>query len=176
MQNSNRPGDAAEVEGNAPDAGQDVKEAASPSYTERLEQQVRNEHDMYLRALADFDNYRRRVDRDRATAAQTGKRDIILAMIEALDGFDRALRQMGDAPPGVIDGLMAIQRRLLSVLEAQGVTPFNSVGERFNPELHEAVAAAQGDAHQPGEVVEEIQRGYRWGDNVLRPASVRVAQ
>jgi molecular chaperone GrpE len=62
------------------------------------------------------------------------------------------------------------------VLEAQGVTPFSSVGEAFSPELHEAIASVKTDAYQPGVVVDEVQRGYRWGEAVLRPARVRVAQ
>jgi molecular chaperone GrpE len=132
---------------------------------------------MYMRALADFDNYRRRVERERTSAAQSGKREIILSMIEALDGFDRALQQMGnDADSSVVEGLQAIRRRLQAVLEAQGVTPFSSLGEVFNPELHEAIGSVKTDASAPGVVVDEAQRGYRWGETVLRPARVRVAQ
>src|ERR1700686_4603113 len=121
MPNSNKPSEATEGNGK-------VATNASPPDIEQLQEQVRKEHEMYLRALADFDNYRRRVERERASAAQSGKREIILSMIEALDGFDRAL-QIGDSNPSVLEGLQAIHRRLLAVLEAQGVTPFSSVGE-----------------------------------------------
>jgi molecular chaperone GrpE len=175
MPNSNKPNDGTEGNGK-------VTTSASPSNNaeasdvERLQEQVRKEHEMYLRALADFDNFRRRVERERASAAQSGKREMILSMIEALDGFDRALDQMGDANSSVIEGLQAIRRRLLAVLEAQGVAPFSSVGQVFNPELHEAIASVNTDAHEPGIIVDEVQRGYRWGDAVLRPARVRVAQ
>jgi len=169
MPNSNRPSEATEGDGK-------VTTSAAPSDIEQLQEQVRNEHEMYLRALADFDNYRRRVERERASAAQSGKREIILSVIEALDGFDRALQQMGDANSSVSEGLQAMRRRLLAVLEAQGVTPYNSVGEAFNPELHEAIASVKTDAYEPGVVVDDVQRGYRWGDAVLRPARVRVAQ
>jgi molecular chaperone GrpE len=169
MPNSNKPSEA--TEGN----GKVAANASTPDI-EELQEQVRKEHEMYLRALADFDNYRRRVERERASAAQSGKREIILSMIEALDGFDRALQQMGNSNPSVLEGLQAMRRRLLAVLEAQGVTPFSSVGEAFNPELHEAIASVKTDAYQPGVVVDEVQRGYRWGEAVLRPARVRVAQ
>lgn len=153
-----------------------VASAAPPSEVERLQEQVHREHDMYLRALADFDNFRRRIERDRQEAARNGKREIVLGMIDVLDDFDRAWQQMGDARLSVLEGLQAIRRKMLAVLETQGVVPFNSIGEVFNPELHEAVAAVQTDTCPPGVIIEEVQRGYRWGDAVLRPARVRVAQ
>jgi len=169
MPNSNKPDEA------VGDNGQ-VATAARSSDIEQLQEQLRREHEMYLRALADFDNFRRRVERDRAEAAHRGKREIILAVLDALDGFDRALQQMSAASPAVFEGLEAIRRKMLAVLEREGVVPFNSVGDPFNPELHEAVAAEKTDAYEPGVVVEELQRGYRWGGAVLRPARVRVAQ
>jgi Molecular chaperone GrpE (heat shock protein) len=143
---------------------------------ERLKEDLRREHDMYLRALADFDNYRRRVERERASAARSGKRDIILSLLETLDSFDRALEHIGDAPSSVSKGVQAIHRKMLSLLEAQGVTPFKSEGEPFNPEMHEAIGSVETDEYESGTVANELQRGYRWGDEVLRPARVRVAQ
>ena len=147
-----------------------------PSEIERLKEEVRREHDMYLRALADYDNYRRRIERERTTAARSGKRDIILQLLEVLDGFDRALQHLDDAPSSVSEGLQLLQRKLLGLLEAQGVTPLQSLGETFNPELHDAIGTVQSDDAEPGTVAEEMQRGYRWGDDLLRPARVRVAQ
>jgi len=146
------------------------------SEVERLKEELRREHEMYLRALADFDNYRKRVERERATAARKGTREIILSLLPVLDGFDRALEHLGGKPSPVTEGLLAIHRKLMALLEAQGVTPFNSVGETFNPELHEAIGSVQSDAHESGEITDEVQRGYRWGDEVLRPARVRVAE
>jgi molecular chaperone GrpE len=147
-----------------------------PSDIAGLQEELRREHAMYLRALADFDNYRRRVERERSTAARSGKRDIILGLLDVLDGFDRALSHIGDAPSSVADGVQALQRKLLGLLEAQGVTPFQSVGEAFNPERHDAIGSVQSNDVEPGAVAEEVQRGYRWGEDVLRPARVRVAQ
>jgi molecular chaperone GrpE len=147
-----------------------------PSEVERLKEELRREHEMYLRALADFDNYRKRVERERATAARRGTREIILSLLPVLDGFDRALEHVGDKPSPMTEGLLAIHRKLMGLLEAQGVSPFDSVGETFNPELHEAIGSVQSNAHKSGEIVDEVQRGYRWGDEVLRPARVRVAE
>jgi molecular chaperone GrpE len=147
-----------------------------PSEIERLKEEVRREHDMYLRALADYDNYRRRIERERATAARSGKRDIILQLLEVLDGFDRALQHVDDAPSSVSEGLQLLHRKLLGMLEAQGITPLQSLGETFNPELHDAIGSVESEEVEPGTVAEEMQRGYRWGDDVLRPARVRVAK
>lgn len=144
--------------------------------TKRLKNEVKSEHEMYLRALADFDNYKRRVERERASSARSGKREIILSLLDVLDGFDRALAQMTDAPASVSQGFQSLQRKLLALLEAQGVAPFESEGAVFDPELHEAVGTMESGEYESGSVADEVQRGYRWGDEVLRPAQVRVAR
>ncbi|HZQ54887.1 MAG TPA: nucleotide exchange factor GrpE [Bryobacteraceae bacterium] len=142
---------------------------------EQLKEQVRQEHEMYLRALADFDNYRRRVERERTSAASSGKREIVLALLELLDSFERALQHIEDAPPSLAEGLKAIYRRLVNLLEQQGVSPIQSLGEPFDPRTHEAIDSVRTDEYEPGTVIEEVQRGYRLGDELLRPARVRVA-
>lgn len=143
---------------------------------ERLKQELQREHEMYLRALADYDNYRRRVERERSAAARSGKRELILQLLDVLDGFDRALQHVGDAPSSVAEGLEALHRKFLSFLQAQGVTPMLTVGEVFNPEVHDAIGLVESEEVELGAVAEEVQRGYRWGDEVLRPARVRVAK
>jgi len=148
----------------------------APSEIERLKEELRREHDLYLRALADYDNYRRRVERERSTAARSGKREIILSLLEMMDGFDRALQHLGDSPSSVSEGLQLLHRKLLGLLEAEGVTPLQSLGEPFNPELHDAIGSVQSEEFEKGTVADEVQRGYRWGDDVLRHARVRVAQ
>ena len=129
-----------------------------------------------MRTLADFENYRKRVERERAKVTQAGKREIILSMLEAVDGFDRALPYLEDASPALAEGVWAIHRKLLGHLEAHGVTPFESQGRTFDPAMHEAVGVVEGSQFAPGTVAEELQRGYRWDNELLRPARVRVAQ
>jgi molecular chaperone GrpE len=141
----------------------------------RLKEELRREHDMYLRALADFDNYRRRVERERSTADRSGKREVLRSLLDVLDNFDRAFSHIGDAPSSVSQGVQLLQRQILALLEAQGVLPLKSLGETFNPELHEAIGTVKSEEVESGAVAEEVQRGYRWGDEVLRPARVRVA-
>jgi len=142
----------------------------------RLKEELSREHEIYLRSLADFDNFRRRVERERATVAQTGKREMFLSLLEVMDDFERALDHIDEEPASVLAGLRAIYRRLEDVLEAQGVIPFESVGQPFDPALHEAVGSVESDEQEPGAVLDELSRGYRWGEELLRPARVRVTR
>jgi molecular chaperone GrpE len=144
--------------------------------TNKLQDELRREREMHLRALADFDNYRKRVERERADAAQSGRRDIVLKLLDLADSFDRAFAHAGEAAASWVEGLQSIRRKLLGLLESQGVTPFESLGEPFNPERHEAIGTVDSNDYEPGSVAEELQRGYRWGDSLLRPARVRVAR
>jgi molecular chaperone GrpE len=154
----------------------DDREANAAEEIERLKEELRAAHDKLLRALADFDNFRRRVERDRATAARSGKREVILPLLDVLDNFDRALAHIDAAPPALAQGVQALHRSLLSVLDRQGVTPFDSVGESFDPRFHEAIGTVESEDVESGAVAEDLQRGYRWGNEVLRPARVRVAE
>jgi molecular chaperone GrpE len=166
MRNSNKQG---EMNSGASEA--DLEQ----SDRKRLEEELRHEREMHLRALADFENYRRRIERDQASAAKGGKRDIILSLLDVLDGFDHALEHVDDMPSGVLEGFQTIHRKLIAALGAQDVVPLTSVGEPFNPEMHEAVGSVQSDRYPSGAVVDEVRRGYRWGGDLLRPARVRVA-
>jgi molecular chaperone GrpE len=149
--------------------------ATESSEIQQLKEQVREEHNMYLRALADFENYRRRVESERASVVRREKREIVLSLLDLLDSFELALQHAGEAAPSWIEGLKAIYRKLQNVIEREGVTPIRSLGETFDPRLHEAVDSVRSDNYSPGTIVEELQRGYRWDDELLRPARVRVA-
>jgi molecular chaperone GrpE len=142
----------------------------------RLKEDLRREHDLYLRSVADLDNYRKRVERDRAQQAQAGKRGLILSLLDVMDDFERALAHAGQEPEPVVEGVQAIYRRLTALLAAEGVTAFESAGQPFDPALHEAVGSVESEGQQPGEVFDELSRGYRWKEELLRPARVRVAR
>lgn len=146
------------------------------SEIQRLRDELSRERDLRLRALADFDNYRKRVERERETAAQSGKRGLILSLLNVMDDFDRALQHAEEAPESIVEGLRAIHRRFTETLQNQGVIPFTSAGQPFDPTRHEAIATVESDQHNPGEVLDELSRGWLWGGEVLRPARVRVAE
>lgn len=149
--------------------------SSPPPDVEVLRNEPRLEEGRYLRLLADFDNYRKRVDRQRADAAQSGKRDILLSLLDIVDDFERAMGYMGDESSPLVEGVNSIHRKLLSVLDAEGVTRFNSVGEAFNPDLHEAVGSVSTSEYPPGVVAQQARPGYRQGENLLRPARVLVS-
>src|SRR5215468_12268221 len=140
---------------------------------ERLKQALSREHDMHLRALADFDNYRKRMQRERDSASQAGKRQLVLALLDVMDDFERALAYANTTPESVLMGARVIHKRLMDLLQTQGVVPYTSTGQPFDPALHEAVDVINTDQAVPGVVLNELSHGYRWGDEVLRPARVR---
>jgi molecular chaperone GrpE len=143
---------------------------------ERLKEEVQREHQMYLRALADCDNYRKRVERDQAKVIRSGKRDLLLGILETLDEFERAFKHAEQESQPLLKGVELIYRLLRNRITAEGVMQFRSAGEAFDPKLHEAVGTVSGDQFASGTVVEEVRSGYKWGDDVLRPARVIVAQ
>jgi len=154
----------------------DENRHAAQAEIERLKQELSREHDLHLRALADFDNYRKRVQRERESAAQEGKRQLVLALLDVMDDFERALAYANTAPESILTGARVIHKRLTDLLQAQGVVPYTSTAQPFDPALHEAVEVINTAQATPGMVLNELSRGYRWGDEVLRPARVRVAQ
>ena len=150
--------------------------SATQAEIERLKQELSREHAMHLRALADFDNYRKRVQREQESTAQAGKRQLVLALLDVMDDFERALAYANTAPEAILTGARVIHQRLTDLLQAQGVVSYTSAGQPFDPALHEAVDVINTDQAMPGVVLNELSHGYRWGDEVLRPARVRVAQ
>jgi molecular chaperone GrpE len=154
----------------------DENSSATQAEIERLQQELSREHDLHLRALADFDNYRKRVQRERDSAAQAGKRQLVLALLDMMDDFERALAYANTAPASILAGARVIHQRLTDLLQTQGVVPYTSAGQPFDPALHDAVDAIKTDQATSGVVLDELSHGYRWGNEVLRPARVRVAQ
>lgn len=160
------------------DAVEDRAPSEGPAVAglEAVRSELQQEQDRHLRTRADFDNYRRRVERDRDVAARQGKRDLLLALVDLADDFDRALSHVDESPESVAAGVHGMQRRLRRMLEAEGVKPFESVGQSFDPTRHEALATVQDFDGETGTVVDETGRGYLWNGDLLRPARVRVAE
>lgn len=142
---------------------------------DKLRGDLLDERDRTLRTLADFKNYRRRVERDNGKIAEEGKRGIILPLLDIIDDMEKAMQWASDAEQPVVKGVRIIHKKLLALLETNGVRPFESTGTLFNPDLHEAIAMVEHEDLEPGTVVDELRRGYRWNDELLRPAQVRVA-
>lgn len=133
-------------------------------------------HDRLLRQAAEFDNYRKRVDRERRDITQYAAADVLQELLPIVDDFERALRVETAESESYRQGLEIIHRALLELLRKRGVTPVVAVGEMFNPEFHQAVAYEEHGDLRDGEIIEEFARGYRLGDRLLRPAMVKVAK
>ena len=140
----------------------------------RLQEDLTTERERRLRLLAEFDNYRRRSKEERALAEETGKREVLLALLDVKDDFDRALLHIGETSDAVAGGLRLIHQRFNNLLEAHGVTAFESEGEMFDPQIHEAMTMIDGDGEQSGTVYSEYRRGYLMNGKLLRPARVTV--
>jgi molecular chaperone GrpE len=139
---------------------------------ERGDENLRN----WQRTAADFSNYRRRTEEERELVAQFAGAVLIGKLLTVLDDFDRALDNVpAEAHDGWVDGVRLVERKLRSLLEAEGVTAIEAVGQPFDPNIHEAVVHEETADHPDNEVIGELQRGYRLHERVLRPALVRVA-
>jgi molecular chaperone GrpE len=144
--------------------------------SEELREQLRQERERHLRTLADFTNYRRRIEREGNKLAESGKREVILPLLDIVDDLERSLQWAGAEGQPFSDGVRLSYRKLLALLKAQGVCPFESVGKLFTPELHDAVAVSRDARVKPGTILQELRRGYLWKNELLRPAQVRVAE
>jgi molecular chaperone GrpE len=129
------------------------------------------------RTAADFANFRRRTAEDRERELGLASESLLRKLLAIVDDFDRALESMPEDLRGVgwIEGIVLLDRKLRALLESEGVTPIEAVGRPFDPREHEAIANVPGTGRPEGEVVAEMQRGYRVRDRVLRPAMVAVA-
>jgi molecular chaperone GrpE len=129
------------------------------------------------RMAADFANYRKRTDAERVEFAKFAKSDVIAKLLDVLDAYDRALATVPEDLVGApwVEGMWLIERKLRQILEAEGLTSIDSLGQPFDPYLHQAVAHIESDAPE-GTVINEHQKAYRLHDRVIRPAMVTVAK
>jgi molecular chaperone GrpE len=129
------------------------------------------------RTAADFANFRRRTTEDRERELGLASESLLRKLLAIVDDFDRALEAMPEELRSVawIEGVVLLDRKLRALLESEGVTAIEVVGQPFDPREHEAITTVPGTGRPEGEVVAEIQRGYRVRDRVLRPAMVAVA-
>ena len=131
--------------------------------------------DSWLRAKADFQNYKKRLERDNEMMYLSMKGDIIKKVLPALDDLERALQNRRADDPWA-DGIELIARKLQNMLESEGIKRIEAVGAEFDPNFHEAISHEPADGAKSGSVIGVVQNGYMLGERVIRPALVRVAQ
>ncbi len=145
-------------------------------------EEIRSKANEYLdgwqRARAEFANYKKRVDRDQAQTYQVAAGNIVRRFLDVLDDLERALKNRPENGDGAVwaEGIELIYRKLLNMLEGEGVKPMEIDNDFFDPNLHEAVVSEENSEYESGQIIEVIRQGYMLGDRILRPAMVRVAR
>jgi molecular chaperone GrpE len=145
---------------------------------EEIRQKSAEYLDGWQRARAEFANFKKRMERERQQAHQTAAGSIIRRYLEIVDDLERALKNKPTNGEGAewAGGIELIYRKLISILEAEGVTSIEPQGQLFDPNLHEAISHEENPDHESGEIIEVVQSGYMLDGRVLRPARVRVAK
>ena len=151
-------------------------ENRQPDPLETLQGEKDALQDRLLRMAAEFDNYRKRIERERREQAEAAAEGVLLELLPIVDDLERALQApaAGDAL-AYRAGVELIHRQMMDVLRRRGVTPIDTTGADFDPRLHQAVSQEPSDTHRGGQIIEEFRRGYLLGDRLLRPAMVKVA-
>jgi molecular chaperone GrpE len=145
---------------------------------EALEKEKKETYDRLLRAAADLDNFRKRQRKETEEARIKAREDALREILPGIDNLERALAAAGkeSGGGGIVEGVKLVLRQFLTALERQEVKAFESVGQPFDPTRHEAISQVESDAHPPGAIALEMQRGYTIGNRLLRPALVAVAR
>ena len=151
-------------------------EEAKVAPTDDAEQRYQELNSKYLRLAADFQNQKKRYEKEKADIYMYAGEDIIKKVLDVMDNFDRALDMAGDADPKFKEGMELIFKQLMTVLEKAGVTEIPALGEEFDPNFHSAVMMEDTDEYESNKVSGVIQKGYMMKSKVLRPSMVKVAK
>jgi len=141
-----------------------------------LERQAEYYKDLFLRKAAEFDNYKRRTDVETSAVIRFANEDLIMAILPIVDDVERSLKNSKDQKDSpLFRGIELIYQKMMRILEAQGVRPFETVGKKFDVHFHDALLQVPKEGVPPHTVVEEVEKGYMFHDKVLRHAKVIVA-
>jgi molecular chaperone GrpE len=162
---------------NAPDTTAAAADPRDADDALTLKRERDEYYDRLLRKTAEFDNYRKRIERERRDQADQSLVDFLIELLSVVDDFDRALTvDAADQATPYRKGVELIHAKLHDFLKKRGVRPIEVIGADFDPNLHQAVVHEESPDHREGEVIGELRRGYTLGDKLLRPAMVKVAK
>ena len=142
---------------------------------QKVKQELESKNDLLLRTAAEFDNYKKRTERERAGIAEFAKANIIKELLPILDNIDRANLLEDKTSADYIKGIELIVKQLVALNEKLGLVELAKVGDAFDPNCHEAVMHIEDDTLGENVITEVLQRGFKIGDTVIRPAMVKVA-
>ena len=172
--------EASEKEAQAADEDKKAakKKAKADKKQEALKEKIDELEDRVKRQMAEFENFRRRTDKEKQAMFETGAKSVIEKILPVVDNFERGLAMVPeeekDAP--FVDGMNKIYKQLMQELDNIGVKPIEAVGTEFNPDLHNAVMQVESEEFETGVVAQELQKGYTYRDSVVRHSMVAVAQ
>ena len=159
------------------DNQQAAEQVEEQTAEEKLQGEVQQLNDKYLRLYAEFDNYKRRTQKERVELLQTAGKDVIVSLLPVLDDFDRALKAMetaADVRP-VKEGILLVSTKLKNTLAQKGLKDVESINKEFNTDFHEAITNIPAPSDDlKGKVIDEVEKGYTLNDNVIRFAKVVV--
>ena len=150
------------------------KTSKAATEIESLKAELENQKELLMRTAAEFDNFKKRTERERARTAEYSKANIIKTILPVLDNAKLALTSDPN-DPNFAKGIEMIVKQLLSLVEGLGIAELAKEGDTFNPEIHEAVMHIEDEAKGENEITQVLQQGYKLGDTVIRPAMVQVA-
>jgi len=157
-----------------PGEGEEARK--SDDHLKDLEKEIREKEDLYLRCLADLDNYRKRVDREIKEVERTTQKALLQELLEVVDNLERAINSKGKDAVSVKKGIRAMHRQMLGILKRYGVVQLESFGKKFDPRYHEASGMIESEGFPPGTVGVELRKGYLMREDLLRPSLVLVVK
>jgi molecular chaperone GrpE len=176
--------DTAENTNPAPGADNSAETASNTDETTQaarigeLESKNAELNERYLRLYSEFDNYRKRTMREKSEIIKTAAEDVFKAILPVIDDFERALKasETQEDVSIITEGMQLIYNKLKTAVQQKGLQSFDSIGEAFNPDLMEAITHVPAGGKESGKVIDEVEKGYRLGEKVIRYAKVVVAQ
>ena len=164
---------------NAADTQTEQETEVADNEIVKLQKQQAELQDKYLRLVADFDNFRKRTARERLELIQTASKDVVSALLPALDDSERAEKQIQGTQDieAVKEGIRLVFNKLRTILQSKGLKPMESIGKDFNPEVHEAITEVPAPTPElQGKVLDEVEKGYYLNDKIIRFAKVVVGK
>jgi len=152
------------------------KKLKSDKKQDALKEKVEELEDRVKRQMAEFDNFRKRTDREKTVMFETGAKSVIEKILPVVDNFERGLAAVPEDEKGgaFAEGMEMIYKQLMSELEKMDVKPILAVGEEFNPDFHNAVMQVESEEYESGIIAQELQKGYTYRDSVVRHSMVAV--
>lgn len=154
------------------------KQSRQDKKTDALKEQIAQLEDRVMRQMAEFENFRKRTDREKQAMFETGAKSVIEKMLPIVDNFERGLATVPEESKEdpFVDGMNRVYRQLLTELDNIGVKPIEAVGQEFDPNLHNAVMQVASEEYESGVVAQELQKGYTYRDSVVRHSMVAVVE